>query len=118
MNAAEENVVRQFHLYVVKTLINSGIVTNPTQIISLQNLVNQYIADQEKPELLTERIQKAIAHDQQEMSKALSEYKNLAPEECCPHSSAESQYIGEGDTQHTCRCCHYYWITSNQKYHE
>lgn len=46
MKSCEENAVRQYHLYVVKTLIESGIVTNPLQIISLQNLVNRYIADQ------------------------------------------------------------------------
>lgn len=46
MKSFEENAVRQYHLYVVKTLIESGIVTNPLQIISLQNLVNRYIADQ------------------------------------------------------------------------
>lgn len=69
-------------------------------------------------EELPERIKKAIAYDKQEMGKALLEYPNLDMVECCPHTSADSEYIGEGDTQHTCRCCGYYWITSNPKYHE
>lgn len=69
-------------------------------------------------EQLPEWVQKAIAFDQEEMHRALAEYPNLAPEECCPHSSADSQYIGDGDSQHTCRCCGYYWLTSNPRHQE
>jgi hypothetical protein len=69
-------------------------------------------------EQLPEWVQKAIALDQEEMHKALSQYPNLNMVECCPHSSAESEYIGDGDTQHTCRCCGYYWLTSNPRHQE
>lgn len=43
---------------------------------------------------------------------------NISMVESCPHTSVESEYIGEGETQHTCRSCGYYSITSNPKYHE
>lgn len=43
----EERAVRQYHLYLVNALIDGGIVTNPAQISSLQNLVNQYLTEQQ-----------------------------------------------------------------------
>jgi hypothetical protein len=57
-----------------------------------------------------------IKADNKASSEGMKEFSNLAPEECCPHSSAESTYIGEGDTEHTCRACGYYWLTHDQNF--
>ncbi|WP_028113427.1 hypothetical protein [Ferrimonas kyonanensis] len=63
-------------------------------------------------------IKELIAADAKATADNQEKYPDLAPEECCPHKSAESVYIGDGDTEHSCRYCGWSWITTNPKHLE
>ncbi len=61
-------------------------------------------------------IKSLVKADSIAASENHEEYPELSLEECCPHSSAEAVYIGDGDTEYTCRHCGYNWVSHNPEF--